>query len=257
MTPDALWPALSDALAAVLADPIWPVAAATVFVAGFVKGMAGFGSALVMMPVLSALVGPPAAVAILQLVDGPLAWAMVPGALRKCQLKPVLLLAGGAALGMPLGILVLKAADPEILRFAIAGVVLVMAALLASGWRYRGRPTARLSAGTGLLAGVMGGSTGIGGPPVVLFWLGSQADGASVRANLAVYFATGTIIGLTTLIAAGLVTRTVLLQAATLAPLFALGMAMGAGVFAHLSDGGFRRAALALVAASGVTGLMM
>lgn len=248
---------LFQAVGATVADPVWGLAAGVVAVAGLVKGMTGFGSALVMMPVLSGLFGPAGAVAVLQLVDGPASWTMVPAALKRCERRQVFLLAGGAALGMPLGIVVLKFTDPEILRGAIAVTVLVMAAGLASGWRYRGRPSAALSAGTGATAGLLGGATGIGGPPVVLFWLGSQANGTAVRANLTVYFATGTLMGLGSLVVAGLITEAAILRAVTLAPVFALGLAAGSRVFGLLSETAFRRAALALVAGSGVTGLVM
>ncbi|MEQ8601914.1 MAG: sulfite exporter TauE/SafE family protein [Marivibrio sp.] len=244
-------------LQAALAEPLWPAAAAIVLCAGVVKGLTGFGSALVMMPVLSVIYGPAAAVATMQLIDGPLAWTMLPGAARRCDWRRVLVLAGGAAVGMPLGVIVLRLADPEYLRAAIALTVLIMAGLLASGWRYRGRPGTALSGGTGLAAGLLGGSTGIGGPPVVLFWLGSQADGASVRANLIVYFAVGTISGLISLTAAGLVTGAVVGAAISLAPLFALGMWLGAKGFRLATETVFRRAALTLVAASGVSGLML
>ncbi len=240
-----------------LADPLWAAGAGIVLLAGFVKGLTGFGSALVMMPVLSALFGPAGAVATLQLVDGPLAWTMVPAAIKRCEKKAVLLLAGGAAVGMPAGIAILKFADPEHLRIAIAVTVLLMAAALASGWRYRGRPSAGLSAGTGVTAGLLGGSTGIGGPPVVLFWLGSQSDGTAVRANLVVYFATGTLMGLGSLIVAGLVTEAIFWRAMSFAPLFGLGMWIGSLAFGRLSETAFRRAALALVAGSGATGLVM
>lgn len=251
------FPALAEALRATVLDSVWGLAALTVLVAGFVKGMTGFGSALVMMPVISGLFGPAGAVAVLQLVDGPASWTMVPRALKRCERKQVFLLAGGAAVGMPLGIVILKVTDPDILRHAIAVTVLLMAAGLASGWRYRGRPSAALSAGTGATAGLLGGATGIGGPPVVLFWLGSQSEGAAVRANLTVYFATGTLMGLTSLTIAGLITETAILRALTLAPVFALGLVGGSRAFGLLSETAFRRAALALVAGSGVTGLAM
>lgn len=247
---------LHTLIQAALADPLWPAAAAIVLTAGVVKGLTGFGSALVMMPVLSVLYGPAAAVATMQLIDGPLAWTMAPGAVRRCDWRQVLALAGGAAVGMPLGVQVLRVADPDFLRIAIAATVLIMAGLLASGWRYRGRPGRGLSGGTGLLAGLLGGSTGIGGPPVVLFWLGSQADGASVRANLAVYFAVGSLTGLISLTAAGLVTWQIAATALTLAPFFASGMWLGAKGFRLASETLFRRAALGLVAASGLSGLL-
>lgn len=240
--------------AGILSD-IWLAAAAVVFCAGMAKGMTGFGSALVMVPVLSLLYGPAAAIVVLNLIDMPAALPMMPKAIRRCTWRPVLLLLLGAAVGFPLGAQVLLIADPEVLKQVIAGTVLLVAVVMATGWRYRGRPTPPLTSAAGLMGGLMGGATGLGGPPVVLFWLGTQRDGGTVRANLLVYFMLNGVVGIVTLAAVGLFTLETAVLAASLAPVFGAGLWAGGRCFGLLSDVGFRRAALSLVAMAGVSGL--
>src|SRR5436853_286133 len=84
-------------------------------------------------------------------------------------------------------------------RFAVAAVialvVILLLAVLASGWRYHGRPRLPATIGVGLLSGLASGAVQIAGPPVILYWLGGAAQAAFVRANLMVYFTFIDVIG--------------------------------------------------------------
>ena len=51
--------------------------------------------------------------------------------------------------------------------------VLGFVALLASGWRYPCKPSTPAALGAGALSGFSGGAAQIGGPPLILYWLGS------------------------------------------------------------------------------------
>ena len=60
-------------------------------------------------------------------------------------------------------------------------------ALLASGWRYPFKPSMPAAIGAGALSGFTGGAAQLGGPPLILYWLGSPTAAATVRANLLVF----------------------------------------------------------------------
>ena len=60
-----LWSAFADAAA----DPRFPYAVAIATVAGLVRGFSGFGSALIYMPLISAIYSPAIAAPTIQLVD--------------------------------------------------------------------------------------------------------------------------------------------------------------------------------------------
>jgi uncharacterized membrane protein YfcA len=220
---------------------------------GLVRGLTGFGSALVAFPILSLFLGPVLAVPVIVVLDAVLTLPLLPGALRRCRWREVLPLALGAAVAIPLGARLLVTLDGDLLRRATAAMIVVFVAVMACGWRYRGRTRPLVSAGVGALAGAMGGATGLSGPPVVLFWLGGESDASTVRANLIASFGLMTVVTVTSYWLGGLFSRQVLLLAVVLSPVFALALWLGAHGFRFASERFFRWASLLLI---GVTALL-
>ncbi len=93
----------------------------------------------------------------------------------------------GAVIMLPLGMLLLKHLDAEVLRKATAIVLLLVVVLMAAGTRLARRRTVTGSAGIGALSGLMCGSIGLSGPPIALFWLDTSIQPAVSRANIIVY----------------------------------------------------------------------
>ena len=171
-----------DAWALLLLPSTWFVGA-VVFIGGVVRGFSGFGGALIFIPLAAAVIGPKKAVAVFYLFDllsaTPYGYAYIP----KCNKREVAPLVIGAWLMVPLGAWVLANSDPQVLRWALACVVIVMLSLLVSGWRYKGRPSMPLSFGMGGVAGFCGGSTGMSGPVVIAYFLSSLSAAAVIRAK--------------------------------------------------------------------------
>jgi uncharacterized protein len=67
-------------------------------------------------------------------------------------------LAASALVAARLGALILQYADAVSLRWGISIIVLSVVAVLATGWRYHGRPILLVTIGVGLLSGLMGGA---------------------------------------------------------------------------------------------------
>src|ERR1700688_4015579 len=181
-----------------LAEPWFLLVIAGTVAAGIVRGLAGFGSALIIVPILNIFFGPAIGVPTLLLFDPLLPLPLVPAAFRRCSWREVLPLAIAAALFVPLGAQILILIDGNLLRRATALVIIAFVAVMAYGWRYHGRSGTLLNLGVGACAGVMSGAIGISGPPVVLFWLGGPADAAIVRANVIAFFALLTLAAITT-----------------------------------------------------------
>ena len=118
------------------------ICAVVACIAGMVRGFAGFGAAMVMTPIFSALYGPAVGVALCLMLEIAVALPVVPGVVRLVDWRRIGLLLVAAAVGVPLGNLVLTWAEPEPMRWAISAIVLGAVALLASGWRYTGQPRA-------------------------------------------------------------------------------------------------------------------
>ena len=177
---------------------------AAVFVAAGTQQLAGFGYALMAVPLLSLVVGTKDAVALSSL-SGLAGTGLMAIRLRHRTDRPVvkrLLL--GAVVGMPLGIVVLRRAPAAPLQVAVSVVVLLAVALLASGFRLR-RESPRTELGAGFLSGMINTSIGIGGPPVVLVLQAAEHEQHAFRATTVSYFVVSNLVALPLFLASGVV----------------------------------------------------
>ena len=222
---------------------------ATALVAGFVRGMAGFGAALILTPVFSAFYTPAIAVPTLGFADWVMSSPMVIKSLRRCVWREVLPLGLSAVVAVPLGSYVLATTDPYALRIGISVFVLLAVGALASGWRYRGTPSMTVTLLVGLFAGVLGGAIGMSGPPVVLFWLGGQADAGQARTNTLAFFGVSALATMTMYVVNGLLTWRVIGLAVIVMPVYGLGLFLGSRAFRLLPERAFRFIAFSLIGA--------
>ncbi len=218
------------------------------FVAAMARGFSGFGAALIFVPLASTVVSPLVASPLLLITDAVLAVGFIPDAFRKADKREVSIMGAGAAIGIPLGTLLLVHLDALTIRWAIVVMATAMLALLLSGWRYRGRPTAPLSFGVGAFAGVCSGAAQTGGPTVIAYWLGSPSPPGIVRANIILYFAISIVIAIVAYTAAGVITLTVLKLCLVVGPVYGLGLFIGARLFGIADEAIFRRICYALIA---------
>ena len=136
----------------------------------------------------------------------------------------------------PIGALALIFADPIVLRWIISALVLVLLAVLASGWRYHGRPTLPVMAAVGAVVGARQRRGADRGPPVIIFWLGGRADAITVRANLMVFFVLLSAAACVTYLAQGLIAADVVVLSLCLGAPYLLAMWAGVRFFHRASD---------------------
>ena len=222
---------LSETAWSVLAD--WRLLAAVLAtaVAGVMRGYSGFGTAVILAPVYSLLWGPRAGVPVMLLMELMVSVQLLPSALKEADRRVVLPLGGAAALATPLGAWILFTVDGDLLRRFIGGFVLVFGLLLMSGSRYHGSRPLGLNIAIGTLAGLLKGSTGMSGPPVILYLLAGLEEAKRHRANLIMFFATIAIVSVIVPILGGLVDLPALLRLAVVLPVMALTVPLGARLF--------------------------
>ncbi len=244
-------------------DPAWfdlidrrfAWAAAAAALAGLVRGFSGFGAALTFIPLASMVYDPRAAIIALWVVDAIGTAPFVPYHLKRAAWRDMGWLILGTALAMPAGVWVLANADPEPLRWGVCIFVLACTAALASGWRYRGRANVAASVAVGGFAGFSNGAVGIGGPPMVLFWLAGQNSAAQARSNIFAYFVLTTLAGFALYTWQGIFTVPVIVFGVALTPFYMLPLKYGDRLFHMGSETLFRRVAFALCGAAGIVGL--
>jgi uncharacterized membrane protein YfcA len=108
---------------------------------------------------------------------------------------------------------------------------------------------------TGLASGLLNGSIGIGGPPVIMFFFGSPAGVATGRASMIAYFLFTDVLGLAWQWHESLLNRNVLVRALVYAPALGAGVWLGNRAFAAVNPERFRCWVLRLLMAlAGLTG---
>jgi uncharacterized membrane protein YfcA len=238
-----------------IADPRFPVAIGIAALSGLVRGFTGFGSALIYIPLVSAVYSPQIAVATLLLIDSISSLPVSIRAIPQCNWREVAPVTVAGAIALPFGVAVLVYLDPLLLRWCIAGLVLVALATLAAGWRYHGKPTVAASLGVGTLAGFGAGAAQIGAPPLLVYWLGGANSATTVRANIMVYFIMQGAMSMIAYLYSGLITAQAVVLSALLGVPFAIMLTIGARWFHGSSDELYRRVAYIIIAAAGLISL--
>lgn len=246
---------LPDFIPADLSLPLILALLATAFASGLGRGFSGFGSALIFMPLASALIGAKVASPLMLIIEIIAAIGLVPGAARIANKRDVTLMAVGSLVGAPLGAWFLLYADPLTVRWLIVALIVPLLGLMMAGWRYTGRTTPPLTITVGTIAGFFGGVAQVSGPPVVMYWLRGAAAPATIRASVIVYFAVSDVILIVSYLFSGLFTLTIVALAVMLGPVFAIGIWIGARMFGFASETTFRRACYAMIAASALISL--
>ncbi len=219
---------------------------AVMLLASTAQTVAGFGMALVAVPFLVTVLDVRDVVVVtslLSLVNSSLiarsAWTHVPW-------RTVTTMLAGAYAGMPIGLAILLFAPADALRLGVGVTTIVMAGAMAFGLRYGARGT-RIELLAGATAGVLGTSTSLNGPPVVLYLQDRNLPPAQFRGALGTFFVGAGVVSLTAYAITGVIeSRSVALAAAALPAVFA-GNVLGHALLGRLSDAVFRRVVLALL----------
>lgn len=246
---------MPDVLATALAWPGlgWLVAAA--FVAGTVRGFAGFGTAMIYMPVAAQLLDPFWAIITLVVMDsfGPI--PNLPAVFRTANRRDLVRLSVGTVIGLPVGLFLLGLLSVDGFRITVSLIALVMLALLLSGVRYHGGVGARMMFATGGLAGVLGGVSGQPGPPVILLYMASKQPATVVRASTMAYLYIYDILVMVMLAVQKLLVLVPLILGAILVVPNLLGNVVGARIFKPGRERLYRAVAYSVIAVSALSGL--
>ncbi len=216
-------------------------------VAGVVRGITGFGGAMVMAPPLALLFGPKLAVPVVLLLESFAAAPMLLQTRQDVRWRVILPIVAMACVTVPLGGYVLLTAEPQTLRRAIAAIVIVFSFLMLHGWRYAGPQRTLTGAGLGAVAGAMLGATSIGGPPVILYLLAGPDRIETTRANLTLFVAASSLAGIVMLWANSLLDVVALGMGLLLAPGYYIGLLGGSRLFLRFNDLRFRQFTLLLM----------
>ena len=211
-------------------------AAAMTFGAAYVRGLTGFGMAIILVPLLGLIVTPGEAVVLgilLQLLIGPVGLKVILADADRATAMPIALIAMATT---PFGMVALKATTPDVARLLITLVAVGAFVAVLLPKQPEGHRPGRLAVGaTGAVSGILTGFAAMPGPPVVPFYLRSALTPTTARASMMlIFFATaiaGTLAALWVGIASG---RLIILSLLLFAPMW-LGNWIGGGHFGRVA----------------------
>jgi uncharacterized membrane protein YfcA len=232
-------------------------AAAVAVIAGMVRGFAGFGAAMMMTPVFTALYGPETGVSLCLLLEIAVALPLLPRAVKYVDWRRIGLLMVAAVAGAPLGNIVMTRVPAEPMRWAISAIVLTAVGLLASGWRFNGQWRPPVTLGIGVISGFLNGLSGMAGPPIAFYYLAGNETVERVRANLTTYFIFVDAIALLVFAGRGLVHWNTGVLGLCLAPAVIAGGLLGERLFPLASEKFYRWLALCLLVAVAIGSLIL
>lgn len=236
-------------------DVSWPSAGAgavAIALASLLRGLTGFGFAIVAMPLLSLVFPPALAVPIVTLLQIPSGMQMLLTDWGDTDTRAAGLvwLAGLPAL-LP-GLYLVSGLSPDLMRAGLGFVVLASAFILAQGWRVAREPKTGELALAGALSGFMQGAVAVPGPPVIVLILASSWQAARCRATLSFIFF---LLGISSL-ALGLFRNVFSHQSLLLGLMFVPGLfaaqTFGARLFTRVDVKRYRSLSFVVVAMTGV-----
>ena len=205
------------------------------------QSLTGFGFALVMVPLLSLVWDVKSAVVTSTLVGTATLLPLLFEVRRHVQIPRVAPLLVGSFAGIPAGIWLLGWIDAQALEILV-GVVVIASSLLLYLVPGLGRTPASTvpSLLVGALSGVLRASTSMGGPPAVLYLIGSTKEVEAFRGTLLAFALPTSLVTIAGLAVVGRVTPDILQTGAITLPALVAGLVVGARVRAVVRQEVFR-----------------
>jgi uncharacterized membrane protein YfcA len=208
--------------------------------AAFVRGLAGFGMAILLVPVMGLAISPSEAVVTanwLQVFIGLVGLRAILGQAE----RSAYVIGALAVIATPLGVWLLAMTEPALARLLIALVALAAFGLVLLPKRPAEHvPSSAETGATGIVSGVLAGFAGMPGPPVVPYYLRRLIAPTVARASMMTIFMATSIAGVGSAVALEVATWRELMLAAVLFPAVLLGNWLGNQAFGKVSDAAWR-----------------
>lgn len=219
---------------------------------GAVQGCAGFGLGLTVAPCLMLVLTPAVAVPVVLTLSIVNSFLVTIHARRHLHRPTLFLLLIGGAVGTPIGIQILRLADGNLIKLIAGVLVILVSGAMIAGWSRPLRHPHRALIPVGFFSGILGGSTSMGGPPIVLFLSNQDTPKENFRASLISYFFFVSCLTVGLQAAVGMYTPQVALQSAVFIPPLLVGTYCGVAMARRVPEKAFQRAVLIGVACMGV-----
>ena len=223
-----------------------------VALAGIIRGFTGFGNMMIMSPGLSLIFGPVMAIPMIYIIELPIVTFFLFKLFKKIQWKKIIILASSSLVFAPIGLYLLQNLDVNITKKIIGIVVIVVALLLFFKIKLniKGKFLAQIIFGS--MSGLIGGSTGLGGPPVVSYFLISNFTADEIRSNITGTFFIRVSASIIFTIILGLLSWKIVIIALSLIPSYLLFSLIGDYLYKFSNDNRYKKIALIIFLSFGL-----
>ena len=227
---------------------------AVLLVAAAAQTVAGFGMALVAVPFLVTVLDVKDAVVIVAIASMLNTALVARSVWRHIPTSTVTTLLLGSFAGMPFGLLFLLFMPQDALRLTVGIAAILMTAAIVLGLRWGGRArTGELFAGA--ISGALNTSTGMNGPPVVLYLQSRAIPTAEFRGALSSFFFLSGAATLITFAFTGVISLDALAMGAACLPAVLAGNWTGHQLLGRLDELTFRRIVVLLLIATALSAI--
>lgn len=222
-----------------------------VLFSGFIKGLSGFGTMLVTIPLLMIFIDIKTVLPLIYMLEFSGTILLLTQLLKSLDWGEVYPILFGFVPGVLLGVFFLKTLDPRILHW-ILGIILVSYSIyglffetsrirIRKGWAYI----------IGFFSGCLGGTIGANGPPVIIYTSAQQWSNDKIKSTLQGFFSIACQITLIIQAYNGLITITTLKFFGFSLPVFALGIYIGSHYYGTIRDKTYKRIIFIMLACLG------
>ena len=238
--------------AAGLDAPSFLYSLVAVLAGAYLKGYTGFGASMFWVTSLSLVLPPLQVVPMILMFEVVTSITLLPQIWKEVRWRSIGLLLLGTWAATPIGIHALSSLPAAPIRMAVAIVVFIAAILILRGFALAKEPGRPAAVGVGLMAGVLNGSMGFVGPPVILFYFSSPIGVAAGRASIVTYFIGTDSVGTAMFAAQGLIATSVYWRTAVFLPILIAGVVVGNRGFVKTDPETFKKVALFVLMALSV-----
>jgi uncharacterized membrane protein YfcA len=169
-----------------------------IFFATLIRSTFGFGEGLIAVPLLALILPIGIAAPVVVLLSITIAAVVVVQDWRKIHVRSTGWLLGPTLLGIPLGIALLRGPHEQMVKAALAIVIVAFAGYFLVGEKPRELRDDSMGwlLGCGFVAGVLGGAYGMNGPPLVIYGAMRRWSPQHFRATLQGYFLPASVIAM-------------------------------------------------------------
>ncbi|USA39277.1 TSUP family transporter [Pelagerythrobacter marinus] len=223
--------------------------------AAFVRGLAGFGMAILLVPVLALALMPIEAVLVTHTLSLLLGLSEF-RRLRQHAERSAWIISGLVLLATLPGLAVLSVTPAPLARFLIALVALSAFAAILLPSRPAHLPGKATTGLTGLSSGFLTGFAGMPGPPVVPYYIGRAIPRATAKASMILIFTFASAAGLASGALLGELHWRQLGLGLLLLPVVLLGNWLGSLAFGRIGETAWRIFAAVVLAAAAIAALV-